>query len=294
MTDKKDPAVIIDERDAILGPPSDQQSAATDGANGQPLRVGSDNDLSKRSMIIGGVGIACLAIIGLGTMSWLGGASESMANIAAPKSVEQVALDIIRMKACEISWNAHVQKASSDNISLNMAMMQDPSGEPASTGVKYAFSGKSNADVEVCGFYLVPGSSGTPSNLAQTVAITDTMSAFNSAAYDMLSLIVLAGESGPRTAPPAAAVAMFNSHVAAAVAQYRKALGDAARDLAGLPRTQPPALSSVGGNQSGFRHWWSKFTGNADDETAPICRETAEDMNNFDYFVTRAEPSAAK
>ncbi len=110
---------------------------------------------------------------------------------------QQVAIAIIRMEACKISWNYHTTLAG-----LSAAIMT-PTTSTSPAGTTTHYSGNSGADQDICGSYFIASSSGSSSPnsgnfanaleqaaaQAQTQAIQSSMSAFDTAAQEINNVL---------------------------------------------------------------------------------------------------------
>jgi conjugal transfer/type IV secretion protein DotA/TraY len=168
----------------------------------------------------------------------------------------KAALDIIRMQACEIAWNEHIDEANASSTDVTAAYVptSNPRGSPTGypyvmgniTGTKYSFSSNTTADADVCGWYFIPDGGSNP--LAkqaagfQASAITNALNGgFATAAGDITNLISLTGAGQP--APPTSPQSItFNTHVKDGVAAYQ---ADLNTQMAGLASDQTDAITTA-------------------------------------------------
>jgi len=132
-------------------------------------------------------------------------------------SNDKVALDIIRMKACEEAWNYHVQDNVNSGVNLSAENMSDPTGVPYNvgniSGTKYSFSGNTAADQDICGWYFIPDGATAG---AQTRAIESAMPAFEQAGNQIVDALFAL------PADQARARAALHDKIVAAISQYRR------------------------------------------------------------------------
>jgi hypothetical protein len=218
----------------------------------------------------------------------------------------KTALDIIRMQACEIAWNEHIDEANASSTDVTTAYVptSNPRGSPTGypyvigniTGTKYAFSSNTTADVDVCGWYFIPdGGSNTLARQAaglQASAITNALNGgFSTAADDITNLISLTGAGQP-AAPTSAQSITFNTHVKDAVTEYQNSLNNkivtAAPDSA--PITSPPVLdvATEKPDKGAWNNLWDKLLGRNTDDSWNIRRMVTGDLQSFELYMHAA------
>jgi len=169
------------------------------------------------------------------------------------------------MKACEASWNYHVQEDANARVAIGGLIMEDPTGAPDSigtvSGTKYTFSGNAAADEDACGWYFIP--SGALAQ-QQASAINQTMPAFTKAGNEIVEIIP---PSTPGTERPIS-ITVNSKAMRDAIAQYRKA----AIIADGMPTTSPPKLNLK----------------SSSDATSRLRKMISDDMTAFDYLFSAA------
>jgi hypothetical protein len=230
---------------------------------------------------------------------------SDLALLTKDRSPVAIALNIIRMQACEVTWNEHIDQANASGADVTAAYVptSNPRGSPTGypyvigniTGTKYVFSSNTTADADVCGWYFIPdgGSNALAKQAAgfQASAITNALNGgFATAAGDITNLISLTGAGQPAapTAPQS-----FNTDVKDAVAAYQADLKDksVANVSESAPVTSPPVLElppKKPDNGMWLNLLDTLLGGNTDDSWKNY-RRVVEDMRAFEVYVQAAK-----
>lgn len=167
--------------------------------------------------------------------------------------VRKIVLDLIRMNACQISWNYHVNERIAAGSEIANVEMQDPvsstSSVDAKQGIKYTFS-TNYFTADVCGWYFLPGDDSSDTGraaLAQFKAITAINGHLADAAFKMNDIVAADSKSDSKISFP---VSDFHRAIEDAVTAYNNSLSDSLSSFgiikksayaqASMPVTSPP------------------------------------------------------